>query len=71
MSHVDAAGSIVSGLCRKCSDPGFPNPADGIVHAPEMNTSTCSIVHCDSCKEDNCVREWKKRLPVHLTASLA
>jgi len=71
MSHVDDVGSTASVLCRNSSDPGFPNPPGGIVRAPETNTSTCSKVHCDSPTENNCVREWKNRLPVHLTASLA
>ena len=72
MSHVDDVGSIASGLCRNSSDPGFPNPQGGIVHAPETNTSTSCKVHCDSPKKNNnCVCEWKNKLPVHFTTSLA
>ena len=65
MSHVDAVGSIASGLCRNSSDPGFPNPPGGIVHAPETNTNTCSKVHCDFPKENNCVHEWKNNGAPH------
>ena len=74
MSHVDAVGVLCLGYAGTVVTPGFQ------IHQMEQymllkrilaNTSTCFKVHCDSPKENNCVREWKYKLPVHLTASLA